>query len=44
MEAFLHVLGLCPDSISHFDITDIIVCYYGEIQNIITLIRIKFNS
>lgn len=44
MEALLHILGFCPDSISHIDITDIIVCYYNEIQQVINLIRLKFNS
>jgi hypothetical protein len=23
MEIILHILGLCPDSISHFDLTDL---------------------
>lgn len=44
MEHILHFLGLCPDSIGHLDLTDIFICYYGEIQNIITLIKLKFNS
>jgi hypothetical protein len=44
MESILHVLGLCPDSIGHLDLMDIVVCYYGEIHNIITLIKLKFNS
>lgn len=44
MEFFFHLLGICPDSIGHIDIADIVVCYYGEIQNIITLIRMRFNS
>lgn len=44
MESIFHVLGLCPDSLGHLDLMDIVVCYYGEIQNIITLIKLKFNS
>lgn len=43
MEQILHVLGLCPDSFSHMDLMDVFVCYYGEIQNIINLIRLKFQ-
>lgn len=39
MEQILHILGLCPDSLGHIDLTDLIICYYSEIQNIITLIR-----
>lgn len=43
MEQILHVLGICPDSISHADILDIIVCYYNEIQTVINLIKIRFQ-
>ena len=44
MEAILHFLGICPDSFSHLDFMDIIICYYNEFQNIINLIRIKIGS
>jgi len=43
MEQFLHILGLCPDSFSHADILDILVCYYNEIQAIANLIKIRFQ-
>jgi hypothetical protein len=43
MESFLHILGLCPDSIAHIDIMDIFVCYYNEIQSIIQIIKIRFQ-
>lgn len=41
METVLHMLGLCPDSISHIDILDILVCYYNEIQQMFNLIRLR---
>jgi hypothetical protein len=44
MEVILHTLGLCPDSIGHLDIMDIVVCYYGELQGIINIIRIKIGA
>lgn len=44
MEPILHALGLCPDSIAHIDILDIIVCYYSELQSIINLIKMRFGS
>jgi hypothetical protein len=44
MEAILHFLGLCPDSFSHFDFMDIVICYYNELQSIINFIRIKLGS
>ncbi len=43
METLLHLIGLCPDSISHIDLTDIMVCYYNEIISIINLIKIKLQ-
>jgi hypothetical protein len=44
MEAILHAIGLCPDSIGHLDIMDIVVCYYGELQSIMNLIKIRIGS
>jgi DNA-directed RNA polymerase subunit H (RpoH/RPB5) len=44
MEVILHALGLCPDSLSHIDFTDIIVCYYNEIQSVINIIRLRIGS
>lgn len=44
MEQFLHLIGLCPDSIGHFDIIDVVVCYYNELQQIFSLIKMKFGS
>ena len=43
MEAILHALGFCPDNMTHLDLMNIIVCYYGEFQNIINLIKIKIG-
>lgn len=44
MEQFLHLLGICPDSIGHIDIMDIVVCYYNELQQIVSLIKMRFES
>lgn len=44
METLFHFLGFCPDSLGHIDVIDMLICYYPEIQNIITLIKFKFNS
>jgi hypothetical protein len=44
MEAILHLLGICPDSIGHIDLMDIVICYYNEIQSLITLFRYKSGS
>jgi hypothetical protein len=41
IESIFHMLGICPDSIGHIDLMDIVICYYNEIQNIITLIRFR---
>jgi len=43
MEQILHVFGLCPDTLSHTDILDIVVCYYNEIQAVVNLIKIRFQ-
>jgi len=43
MESILHLIGLCPDTLSHIDIMDIFVCYYNEIQSIIQLIKLRFQ-
>jgi len=43
MEQIFHILGVCPDSFSHTDILDIVVCYYNEIQAVINLIKIRFQ-
>jgi hypothetical protein len=44
MDFILHILGICPDSLAHIDLMDIAACYYVELQNIFTLIKMKFNS
>lgn len=44
MEAILHALGLCPDSLSHIDFMDLIACYYNEIQHIIQIIKMRLGS
>jgi hypothetical protein len=44
MEVIFHTLGLCPDSLSHVDIMDIFICYYGEVQSLIHLIKMRFGS
>lgn len=43
MEQILHLIGLCPDSLTHLDLTDIFVCYYNEILSIINLIKIRLQ-
>lgn len=32
MVEFLHVLGLCPDSISHIDLLDVIIFQWDQLQ------------
>lgn len=44
MEAFLHFIGLCPDSLGHIDFMDIVICYYNELQSLINIIKIRFGS
>ncbi len=34
-ESILHILGLCPDSLSHLDLIDIFIANYNQIQTII---------
>lgn len=41
---FLHIIGVCPDSISHIDIVDIIMVNYNEIQIMISKLKNKFNK
>lgn len=41
---FLHIIGICPDSISHIDILDIIMVNYNEIQIMINKLKNKFNK
>jgi|694.fasta_scaffold01065_33 hypothetical protein len=41
---FLHIIGICPDSISHIDILDIIMVNYNEIQIMISKLKNKFNK
>lgn len=43
MEAILHALGICPDSLSHIDLVDIIICYYNEIQTIINMVKFRIG-
>ena len=44
MDAILHTLGLCPDSLSHIDVIDVVVCYYNELQSIINIVKIRLGS
>lgn len=30
MHEILHVVGLCPDSFAHFDLSDVFIVYYSE--------------
>ena len=30
MHEVLHIIGLCPDNLTHIDLSDIIVVYYSE--------------
>lgn len=32
METILHILGLCPDSMSHFNILTFLSYYYNQLQ------------
>lgn len=41
---FLHIIGICPDNVSHIDIMDIIIMNYNEIQIMISKIKSKFNG
>lgn len=41
---FLHIIGICPDSISHIDIVDIIMVNYNEIQIMVNKLKNKFNK
>lgn len=43
MEVILHILGFCPDSVSHFDLIDLVLVFNqlpAYIQNF--LISVKF--
>lgn len=44
MEAILHAIGLCPDSLAHIDFMDIIICYYSEFQSLLNIIKMRFGS
>ena len=35
MIEFLHILGVCPDSLNHIDLIDIIITNYNQIQLLI---------
>lgn len=48
MHEILHLIGLCPDNMSHFDITDIIftnsfVDIWFLQKNIISLLKLKIK-
>lgn len=48
MHEILHLIGLCPDNMSHFDITDIIftnsfVDIWFLQKNIISLLKLKIR-
>ena len=43
MEAILHFLGICPDSVTHSNIANLIICYYGEFQHIVNLVKTKIG-
>lgn len=36
MDYILHIIGLCPDSLSHFDLIDLFINQYVEIINLLT--------
>ena len=36
VDFLLHIIGLCPDSISHFDIMDFVVANYNAIITLMT--------
>jgi hypothetical protein len=41
---FLHLLGICPDTLSHTDILDIIILNYNDFQTIINNIKTIINK
>lgn len=41
---FLHLLGICPDTLQHTDIIDIIILNYNELQTIINNIKTMINK
>ena len=34
IESILHLLGICPDSFSHYDAIDFIVCNFNELKSL----------
>lgn len=41
---FLHFIGICPDTLQHTDIIDIIILNYNELQLIINNIKTILNE
>ena len=39
MHEILHIIGICPDSISHLDILDVLMSNYHEFINSIKIFR-----
>lgn len=45
MHEILHIIGICPDSLSHFDLIDVFMSnYYGFINFFKTLIHFKYGK
>jgi len=45
MHEFLHILGICPDSLSHLDILDLVMYNYnGFINTIKNIILFKYGK
>jgi hypothetical protein len=34
MHEFLHIIGLCPDNFTHFDLSDLVVANYQNLSYI----------
>lgn len=43
MDALLHFLGICPDSLSHPDALNLVIYYYNEILELLKAIKFKFG-
>ena len=41
MSEILHIIGLCPDGVSHPNIIDLILCSYSELQTLTFQIKFK---
>ena len=42
MDVIFHTIGLCPDSVTHYDLLDFILLQFNEFKTIIFPIKYKF--